>query len=149
MDANYTLVSNVGDLPVIQPPPGAPTATATEYINVRTDPGFNYPVLFAAPPGATGEVSGNSADGRWWQVKISAPYGPNGLAWVSAGHVYTSNTDGVPVVDAPAPPDIPGTPPGLLPCVLVSQAPLDGASRFLAWLGKRRRSFVDKPSGLS
>ncbi|MEA1978300.1 MAG: SH3 domain-containing protein [Chloroflexota bacterium] len=135
---DFASVENADNLPTIETPPhvevvpppppaaGAPTATATDFINVRTGPGLNYPVLSVAPPGATGEVSGKSADGQWWQVKISESYGTNGLAWVSAGYVNTSNTDGVPVVDAPAPPDIPGNPPGLLPCFLVSQTPADG-----------------------
>jgi len=138
VQVDFASVENADGLPTIETPPhvevvpppppapGAPTATATDYVNVRTGPGLNYTVLSVAPPGATGEVSGKSADGQWWQVKISASYGTNGLAWVSAGYVSTSNTDGVPVVDAPAPPDIPGNPPGLLPCALVSQAPLDG-----------------------
>ncbi len=137
IQVDFVSVENADGLPTIETPPhvevvpppppaaGAPTATATDYVNVRTGPGLNYPVLSVATPGATGEISGKSADGQWWQVKIPESYGTIGLAWVSAGYVNTSNTDGVPVVDAPAPPDIPGNPPGLLPCVLVSQAPSD------------------------
>ena len=138
IQVDFVSVENADGLPTIETPPlvevvpppppapGAPTATATDYINVRTGPGLNYPGLSVAPPGATGEVSGKSGDGQWWQVKISESFGTRGLAWVSAGYVFTSNTDGVPVVDPPAPPDIPGNPPGLLPCVLVSQSPADG-----------------------
>ncbi len=81
--AQFTQASNVTDIQTIEnpetpenipaapPPTGVPSATAVDYVNLRTGPGTNYPVLGVAKPGATGEVSGKSADGGWWQVKDS------------------------------------------------------------------------------
>jgi uncharacterized protein YraI len=114
---------------VAPPPPaeGAPTATATDYVNVRSGPGTNYPVLFVAAPGATGEISGKDADGAWWQVKVSTQYSSSGLAWASASYVSTKNAENVPVAEAPTvPPTNPNPPSGSYACVLVSQSPVDG-----------------------
>lgn len=141
--AQYTQAENIADVqtiampdaPVQAPPPppaaGAPTATAVDYVNVRGGPGTNYNVLVTAPPGASGEVSGKSADGGWWQVKISTAYAADGFGWVSAAYVYTQNTGSVPVVEAPpAPPTVgPTPPPGSgTGCALVAQDPADATA---------------------
>ncbi len=139
--AQYTEAKNVEGVQVIKtpqapvteapPPPasGVPSATAVDFVNVRSGPGTNYAVLVVAPPGAAGEVSGQSADGEWWQVRISGQFSPDGLGWVSADWVITQNTDSVPVVDAPAaPPVLETTPPPAgtaTGCRLVSQTPAD------------------------
>jgi hypothetical protein len=72
-------------------------------------------------------VTGKSADGAWWQVKVPTSFYTPGYAWVSADWVYTANTGSVPVVDAPPPPptDVSTTPPPANSCVLVSQDPAD------------------------
>jgi uncharacterized protein YraI len=126
------------DIPVIQAPPeqdpmtvpppaeGAPTATSTTYINARTGPGLNYPVLGVGAPGATAEITGKSADGQWWQIKVSPTISANERAWVSGAYVVTQNTENVPVVDAPEPPPAVTPPPGVTNCVLLSQTPTDG-----------------------
>jgi uncharacterized protein YraI len=140
----YTSSSNTQGVPVIAnpataapvvpatPPTGAPTATAVEYVNVRTGPGTNYPVLGVASPGASAQVTGKSADGGWWQVSIPTTLAASGFGWVSASYVVTSNTGSVPVVSAPpAPPTVPATPPppaSGVSCVLVSQSPADGTT---------------------
>jgi uncharacterized protein YraI len=137
----YTQAINVAEVQTIKnpvtysvappPPPatGVPAATALDFVNIRSGPGTNYAVLVVAPPGASGEVSGKSSDGAWWQVKISTVYSANGFGWVSADWVYTQNTDNVPVVEAPAaPPAIEATPPASNPtygCVLIAQSPTD------------------------
>ena len=112
------------------PPAGGPVATAVDYVNVRTGPGSTYPVLGIASPGASAEVSGKSADGAWWQVKVPTQYVASGFGWVSASYVITSNTDSVPVVDAPPPPVVESTPvpPATVACQLVSQSPSDGTT---------------------
>ena len=78
----YTQPSNIESVPVVsapdQPPPvtttppasGAPTATAIDYINLRSGPGTEYLLLGTVAPGATGEVTGKSQDGLWWEVKV-------------------------------------------------------------------------------
>jgi uncharacterized protein YraI len=117
--------------PVVEAPApaeGAPTATAIDYINVRSGPGTNYYILGYAAPGATAEVSGKSEDGAWWQVKIPTSFSPDGFGWVSADWVTTANTDSVAVVAAPAPPTnaVSTQPPPATSCTLVSQDPADG-----------------------
>ena len=140
--AEYTQATNVENVQTIaappasetvtQPPPpeGAPVATAVDYVNIRSGPGTNYPILGVAPPGASGEVSGKSSDGAWWQVKISTQYSADGFGWVSADWVVTQNTDSIPVVEAPAPPPTvettPPPPSSSTSCMLVSQSPTDG-----------------------
>jgi len=142
--AQYTVATNVENVQTIAtpaapqtvtapaPPAGVPSAIAIEYVNVRTGPGTNYPVLGVAPPGASSEVTGKSSDGAWWQVKIPAQYSSTGLGWVSACYVYTLDTASVPVVAAPpAPPTVETTPPppptGATGCMVVSQTPGDGS----------------------
>ena len=141
--AQYTSASNTQGVPVIanpQPavpvepvPPssGSPTAMATDYVNVRTGPGTTYPVLGVAAPGATALVTGKSADSAWWQVSVPTTAISSGQAWVSASYVVTSNTQDVPVVDAPYPPPAvqpTPVPPATVACALVSQAPSDGST---------------------
>lgn len=114
--AAFTQAKNVDSVPQVEadplkpvdvPPPasGVPSATALDYINLRSGPGFDYPVLGVAAPGATGEVTGKSQDGAWWQVKVPVSNDlPEGRVWVSAAWVTTKNTDSVPVVEAPPAP---------------------------------------------
>jgi uncharacterized protein YraI len=87
--------------PIPVPPAGAPSGTASTYVNVRSGPSPYYPVLFVASPGATGEIIGVSADGSWWAVKIPTSIIGNGTGWVSKDYVSTTNTSGVPVIPAP------------------------------------------------
>ena len=79
---------------------------AIDYVNVRSGPGTSYIIYGVAPPGAAAEVSGKSADGAWWQVKISTQYTADGLGWVSADWVTTQGAESVPVVEAPVPPQL-------------------------------------------
>ena len=143
--AQYTLAANVENVQTIAtptasqpvtpttPPAGVPTATSIDYVNVRTGPGTNYPVLGVAPPGASSEVTGKSSDGTWWQVKIPAQYSADGLGWISADWVVTQGTESIPVVAAPpAPPPAPTAPPpastSTTGCAVVSQSPGDGTT---------------------
>jgi uncharacterized protein YraI len=141
--AQYTQASNTTGLPVIAnpttappvsptpPAAGTPSATAVDYVNVRTGPGTNYPVLGVAAPGASAQVSGKSSDGAWWQVVLPTTTVASGAGWVSASYVTTQNTDSVPVVSAPPPPAVPATPPAPVSgpgCTYVSQDPQDGTT---------------------
>jgi uncharacterized protein YraI len=120
--------------PVATPQPpasGAATGTAIEYLNIRSGPGTNYPVLVVAPPGSSSEITGKSSDGAWWQVKVSTTYSSTGLGWASASYVIPQNAGSVPVVAAPpAPPTVAATPPATsgAGCTLVSQTPADGTT---------------------
>lgn len=140
VSGDYTTASNVETVQTIETPPapqtvapppppsGAPIVTAVDYVNVRSGPGTNYPVLVIAPPGATGEVTGKSSDSAWWQVKIPNQYSADGLGWVSADWVIPQNTDSVPVVAAPPPPPTAAAtpPPSSSSSCYVSQNPADG-----------------------
>jgi len=69
---------------VIPPSPeaGAPTVTTTDYVNVRSGPGNNYPVYGVVAPGTSGEAIGVSADGQWYNVKVPTEIIASGNAWV-------------------------------------------------------------------
>lgn len=140
VSVTYTRADNIEEVPQISAPPppasapvnppsaGAATATAMEYVNVRSGPGTNYLVYGIASPGATAEVSGKSTDGLWWQVVVPTDtVAVDGLAWVSADFVYTQNTANVPVVESPPspPPVSPENPPTVGNCSLLSQSPED------------------------
>lgn len=141
VQAVYTSASNVDDVQTIETPDapisippsapstGAATATSIEYVNVRSGPGTNYPVLGVVKTGVTGEVSGKSADGAWWQVKIPEQHSLDGFGWVSASYVFTQNIENVPVVEAPPPPPtLEQKPPvgGPAGCSVAAQDPQDG-----------------------
>jgi uncharacterized protein YraI len=144
VEAAFTQQSNTGSVPVVAapnttpppvnptpPPAGTASATAVDYVNLRNGPGTNYLIVGIAPPGATGEVTGKSQDGAWWQVKVPATVTAEGVAWVSADWVTTANTGSVPVVSAPPPPPpMPAqpTPPPAGSCQLVGQTPPDGTT---------------------
>jgi len=143
VDGQYVQTSNTANVQTIQNPDtattaapvpatmsSAPTATTTDYVNVRTGPGTNYPVLFVAPPATTGEVTGKDASGAWYQVKVPVEYSSTGLGWVSASYVIPQNTSSVPVVAAPPPPPVPQTPEGVTGplCTLDSQSPANGTT---------------------
>jgi uncharacterized protein YraI len=116
-DAYYPPSAPPPTYPPVEPAPpttGAPTVTATTYVNVRTGPGTNYPILGAAPTGTTGEVAGISTDGGWYEVKVKTSLDPSGIAWVSADFVTLSNPSNtaIPVVPPePAPPPVTAPPP--------------------------------------
>ena len=115
--------SNTENAPVIAAPPaptyvsmpppatGAPVATATTAVNIRTGPSTDYPVLGVAQPGQTSEITGKSQDGGWWQVRVPTSLSADGLGWVSADYVVAYNAANVPVVTAPPPPAPVVTPP--------------------------------------
>ena len=138
VETAFTQPSNIDGVPVVAapeqapaatippPPEGAPTATAVDFINLRSGPGTNYLILGTAAPGATGEVTGKSEDGLWWQIKVPVSFYSTGAAWVSADWTTTANTENVPVVAAPPPPStqLPSSSP-TVGCQLVSQDPAD------------------------
>jgi uncharacterized protein YraI len=111
VSADWVETSDASGVPVIpppdQPPPvdvptppeGAATATALEYINVRSGPGTQYASYGVAQPGASAEIIGQSADGKWWVVKL--PSVDAGQGWVSVDYVQATNAGGVPVIPAP------------------------------------------------
>jgi uncharacterized protein YraI len=117
VQASLVQAKNVENAPVIAAPPvpasvplppptttGAPMATATTAVNLRSGPSTDYPVLGVAQTGQSGEITGISQDGGWWQVRVPTSVSADGLAWVSGAYVVADNTANVPVVAAPPPP---------------------------------------------
>ena len=129
-------VTGSGSLPpsTVVPPapvPGAPLITTTDYVNLRSGPGTNYPVVANAAPGASTTPTGISADGAWYQFAVPTNLYPPGFLWVSADFVVAINVSNLPVVNAPPPPAPVTTPPSGTTtgdCALVSQTPADGGS---------------------
>ena len=111
VSADWVETSNASGVPVIPPPDqqppvdvppppeGAPTATALDYVNVRSGPGTQYASYGVAQPGVSAEIIGQSADAHWWVVKL--PSVDAGQGWVSADYVQATNAGGVPVLPAP------------------------------------------------
>lgn len=111
VSADWVETSNTSGVPVIPPPDqqppvdvpppaeGVATATALDYVNVRSGPGTQYASYGVAQPGASAEIIGQSEDGKWWVVKL--PSVAAGQGWVSADYVQATNAGGVPVVPAP------------------------------------------------
>lgn len=121
----FNLTANAGQMsfnnggPVVNVPSvpaDGPYGVALEPINVRSGPGTQYPSYGMAPIGASAEVIGVSEDGRWWVVKISTDYAPDGRGWVNANYVSVYNASDVPVIPTPPlngvdlPPTVPAGP---------------------------------------
>jgi len=105
--------------PAVMPPtpaPGSPNATAKTYVNVRTGPSVQYPILGIAPPGSSAEVIGKSEDSGWWVVKLPTNLVGSGQGWISGEFSTVENAENVPVIPAPPLEEIiiptpqPGTP---------------------------------------
>jgi uncharacterized protein YgiM (DUF1202 family) len=77
----------------ITPEPGAVIPTNMQYVmaladvNVRSGPGLDYAVEGFIADGQVAEVSGRSADGKWWQ--IVCPQDASGFCWVPADPRWT------------------------------------------------------------
>ncbi|MFW9805053.1 MAG: Ig-like domain-containing protein [Candidatus Thorarchaeota archaeon] len=87
---------------------GQPTAVTTTDLNMREGPGQGYAVITLLPVNTQVEVTGKNADGSWWQIAF--PAGSAERGWVFAAFTQSSNTENVPVVQAPPPPTPTQTP---------------------------------------
>jgi uncharacterized protein YraI len=86
------------------PAASQPTLTTRTGLNVRSGPGTNYPVIGRLPENQSAPITGRNAAATWWQIPY--PLGSNTRGWVSGDPQFTraSNTESVPVVEAPSPP---------------------------------------------
>ena len=106
-DAYYPSSAPPPSAPTVEPVPpasGAPSATATTNVNVRSGPSTDYPIYGVAPTGASAPVTGISPDGGWYVITIPTTYSPDGTGWVSATYVTLQGTTpaDLPVVQPPA-----------------------------------------------
>jgi uncharacterized protein YraI len=83
---------------------GQPTVVALIGLNVRSGPGTGYPVIGTLPAGQAARITGQNADGTWWQIVF--PPDSGGRGWVSSSTQYGTayNVESVPIVETPAPP---------------------------------------------
>jgi uncharacterized protein YraI len=94
------VIPNPDQLPPVAPAPpeqDAPTVTSTDAINVRNGPGNQCSSYGVAEIGASAVVTGISVDGKWYQILISTDYAPDGIGWVNANYLITSNTENLPI----------------------------------------------------
>ena len=103
-----TVVIAVASTPV----PGAPSVTANTNVNIRSGPGTQYPIIGVLGLEQTARVVGVSADGTWWAIDF--PSGNDGQGWVSGEFVSATNTETVPVLEAPPVPAPTPTPPVII-----------------------------------
>lgn len=88
--------------------PALPTVVALENLAIRGGPGLNYPIVGFTATGQPLDVTGRTANGDWWQVRL--PGASVELGWVSSESVTALNTANVPGVAIPLPP-APAPPP--------------------------------------
>ena len=74
---------------VVTPTPTVPvvqgTVTATDPVNVRSEPSLEGVIVGGLYPGDSADVVAVSEDSEWWQIDFAD--GPEGLAWVAAEFV--------------------------------------------------------------
>lgn len=78
----------------------APQLVAPGTVNIRSGPGLNYPVIGALNANTAAPIVGRNADTSWWQISLAG----DETGWVSNSVVRASNTEAVPVAQAPAAP---------------------------------------------
>lgn len=92
-----------GSLPegseIVPPPPPSDFyyAVANFYVNIRSEPGTEYPAHGVAAPWSSAEIIGVSSDREWWMVRLPTTISPDGTGWVSVEYVTAYNTDQVSV----------------------------------------------------
>jgi len=134
--------------PAESPVPSGASVTVDVNLNVRTGPGTNYDRIGVVPEGDTVAIIGRVANSAWWQI----PYadGPDAKGWISAGYGTATNTEGVPVVEAPpaptsAPPTataVPQSPPSE-PTPAYQFTPLAWEGQWNAGLAQIRGKILD------
>lgn len=84
-------------------PGNKPELIAPGPVNIRSGPGINYTVIGTLNANTAMAIVGRNVDASWWQIKITS----DRIGWVSDAVVNAHNTEGVPVVEAPSPPEQP------------------------------------------
>ena len=87
------------------PESGAPSASATTIISVRTGPSLDYPVYGLLLENQPAELVGRSQDGEWWAINV--PGVPLDQGWVFSAYVETANAADVAAIQPPpVPPEL-------------------------------------------
>jgi uncharacterized protein YraI len=74
--------------------------TSTDAINVRSGPSNSCASYGVAAIGASAEALGISSDGTWYAVVVPTDVSSDGIGWVNANNVVTSNTENLPVMES-------------------------------------------------
>jgi PKD repeat protein len=89
----------VGPISTVAPQPVWPSLAANTDLNIRSGPGTGYAVTGLLRTGQTATITGQSADGGWWQIEVVGVTA--GRGWVSAKYVTAQNVNNVPIASAP------------------------------------------------
>ena len=112
VSADYVTPSSTENVPVVPAPPlppevaplppteGIAMVTSTDAVNVRNGPNNFCTSYGVAPIGASAPAVGISVDELWYQILISTDVAPDGLGWVNANYLITSNTENLPVTES-------------------------------------------------
>ena len=96
--------------PVPTQAPAEPVLNILRPANVRSGPGFNYPVIGGLPAGETSAAIGRDSSAQWYVISYSGAASRQG--WVSIlVSSYTGDTNSLPVIAAPPPPPPTNPPP--------------------------------------
>ena len=83
--------------------PAGPMLEVAQAANIRSGPGFNYPVIGGLEAGKAVALMGRDASAQWFVVNSAA--GTKGLGWVSSQVAsYHGDVNSLPVIAAPPPP---------------------------------------------
>ena len=112
VSADYVVPENTAGLPVVPipppppeipaptPEPEEPTVTTTDVLNVRNGPSNQCESYGKVSTGTKAEAIGVSADGGWYAVIIPDDVAPDGIGWLNANYLTTSNTENLPVTES-------------------------------------------------
>ena len=115
--AEFTVASNTGDVPVVQPPPIPPTLVFTsapaanvpqarlvDSIYLRSGPGNEFPAYGIIPAYKIVPIIYRNRAGDWWAVQVNSNLVPSGHGWVPAAYVRAKNARYTPLTPLhPAP----------------------------------------------
>jgi hypothetical protein len=94
------------DRPTSTAAPAGPVLNILQPANVRSGPGFDYPVIGGLQAGEAASAVGRDASAQWYVIEYAASVG--GRGWVSIlVSSYSGDANGLPVVAAPPPPPPP------------------------------------------
>ena len=87
-----------------------PVLDISKSANIRSGPGFNYPVIGGLEAGKTAPLIGRDASAQWYVITYAAS--AKGQGWVSSlVSAYSGDVNSLPVIAAPPPPPPTAVPP--------------------------------------
>ena len=111
--ASFTSSMDTDNIPTVDPPPlpeeiatfepaaGDPFLLARDNIIAYAGPGNEWPALGMIPANEKAVVTGVSADGVWYIIRVPIALNENGQGWVRYDFVDPTLQRGVPVIEQP------------------------------------------------